>query len=919
MIKCFISALFIFLCFCILEVKAQSYGVEPVGAGSDNNPYKISTAANLVWISENSDVWDSYFVQTNDLSLYSTEYINDGKGWGSIGSKSNPFTGFYDGNGYVVRGLFIDRSGEDNQGFFGYIKDAVLDNIHLYDISVVGGGNTGGLVGSSSSSAILNSSSHGRVDGRGNNIGGLIGLNSEGGEIFYSYSIAEVSGYSYVGGFAGLNDQLSYIMNCYSSGLVNPDGEESRYLGGFAGGNRSLDGIVNCYSTSLMDDVIPDTGGFTAMGDDVINSYWNTNSSTIDYSIAGEAKSYAEMFARDNFVDWDFETVWSIKEDISYPYLQWQQEPYAHNVPHGNSLEVVTNLLDAATISYSHNRSFFLEGEMVKFTQKVNQGYDFISWKIGDKIVGVDNILEFEMPDSSVVITAYYDSEFAGGVGSRDNPWLIETARHLNNVRNYSVDITDDPNKGELFYFKQIADIDLDISPWNEDKGWEPIGSGNRAFSNVYDGNGYVISGLYIDRIDESNIGLFGRTHYLSDVTEIKNISIKNSRVTGNVNTGILVGNIISAEVINCSVNGFVTGGNSVGGLAGRAGFNSVIKNSFSIVEVEAMGEAVGAFAGRMDLSHVEHCYSNAVVSGLDYLGGFVGKIDDSIIENCYSAGEIFVDSNSSVAGGFLGSVNHGLISNCYTVVSVVEKDGAKGFAGEFDNVGIESSYWSSDISGVEDDSYAELLGADDMISMGSYSNWDFDKTWSIYDDESYPFLYIQEMAEPFNYPVRLVDISQNVSPEGSGIVNGAGEYLSGSVIELSAESSDDFFFVNWTNSQGEILSDKEAFFYVAGRDNEEITANFDIKTSVGEIIKESSADIEFLIYPLPVHTILNIDSGSFNLDYFRLLSINGAVVEQEVVNSNKISLNVEHIPRGIYLLQLFTEETLFVKKILIE
>src|SRR4030042_3440634 len=46
----------------------------------------------------------------------------------------------------------------------------------------------------------------------------------------------------------------------------------------------------------------------------------------------------------------------------------------------------------------------------------------------------------------------------------------------------------------------------------NEGKGWQPVGSAavRRAFMGSFDGQGYEICDLFIDRPDESDGGLFG-------------------------------------------------------------------------------------------------------------------------------------------------------------------------------------------------------------------------------------------------------------------------------------------------------------------------------------------------------------------------------------------------------------------------
>ena len=97
------------------------------------------------------------------------------------------------------------------------------------------------------------------------------------------------------------------------------------------------------------------------------------------------------------------------------------------------------------------------------------------------------------------VITALTEntSEFLGGNGTEENPYLISTKVHLNNVRKY-LDA----------HFKMVADIEFtedDFAEggdfYNEGQGWEPIGTDeSSAFTGVFDGDGHTIAWLICHR-----------------------------------------------------------------------------------------------------------------------------------------------------------------------------------------------------------------------------------------------------------------------------------------------------------------------------------------------------------------------------------------------------------------------------------
>ena len=88
---------------------------------------------------------------------------------------------------------------------------------------------------------------------------------------------------------------------------------------------------------------------------------------------------------------------------------------------------------------------------------------------------------------------------FSGsGNGDEDSPYLITSATELNEIRN-----------NLEAHYKLMNNIDLTdwITENSSIEGWEPINE----FKGVLDGNGFVISGLWIERPETEKIGFFGR------------------------------------------------------------------------------------------------------------------------------------------------------------------------------------------------------------------------------------------------------------------------------------------------------------------------------------------------------------------------------------------------------------------------
>ena len=176
-----------------------------------------------------------------------------------------------------------------------------------------------------------------------------------------------------------------------------------------------------------------------------------------------------------------------------------------------------------------------------------------------------------------------------------------------------------------------LAD-DVDISGYGKDtefndgNGWIPIGTSQNSFAGSFDGDGKVITGLYINDNDIGDVGLFGYAAYGST---IKNLGVVDADVTGNNYVGVVVG-CTEGYITCCYSTGRVRGEYFVGGVAGYV-YN--ITNSYSLCMVRGVSP-VGGVAGNS--FNVINCYSAGDVIGYWDLGGVVGVISyGGRITNC--------------------------------------------------------------------------------------------------------------------------------------------------------------------------------------------------------------------------------------------------------------------------------------------
>ncbi len=246
------------------------------------------------------------YIQMSDIDL--SDY-NDGEGWVPIGDDTNPFTGNFDGNGFKIRNLYINRPDTYYQGLFGQTRGATITNISLEYVDVTGRNCTGGLVGYAYDSTITNSYATGSVEG-GTNTGGLVGHVGSSSAITNSYATGSVTGGNDTGGLVGFTNN-STISNSYATGSVT--GASS--VGGLVG--KMING--DAYSSKVEYSYALDLDLFLIGSKD----FGSGGSSDRNIVTDSDLLSDSEMKQANNYSDnWDFDNIWKIDEGQSYPYLR---------------------------------------------------------------------------------------------------------------------------------------------------------------------------------------------------------------------------------------------------------------------------------------------------------------------------------------------------------------------------------------------------------------------------------------------------------------------------------------------------------------------------------------------------------------------------------------------------------------------
>jgi len=297
------------------ENTTEFYG----GTGSYFNPFKIATKEHLNNV---RNYPSAYFVMVDDIQFTEDdfdangEFYNDGAGWEPIGTSYLPFAGTFDGNGRVIKGLYVNivvERGDICAGLFG-ISKGTIKNLGLANSQI-----SASVIGTNSNYVCMAYA------------GGIVGENS--GLIEGCYNTGSVLAFCETSqvGAGGIAGQGGNIKNCFNTGHIKAHSNGKSYSG-YAGGITSNGSTIeNCYNTGFVEAIAghPSAAGITAYGSGIVSCYYLDNmekgvASNSDPSIRC---SFEEMANKDTFEGFDFSYVWEIGRNSEYLYPQLKGMP----------------------------------------------------------------------------------------------------------------------------------------------------------------------------------------------------------------------------------------------------------------------------------------------------------------------------------------------------------------------------------------------------------------------------------------------------------------------------------------------------------------------------------------------------------------------------------------------------------------
>ncbi|MCK5561325.1 MAG: putative Ig domain-containing protein, partial [Thermoplasmata archaeon] len=686
----------------LLDDSAVIFNVSafPGGDGSPGNPYQISNVTELQNMSSNLS---AHYILINDINASITTTWNwNGtiyNGFIPIANDTDPatswfqgvnFSGSFDGQGYNITGLFMNRSTDEYIGLFGRVNSsAVFKNVNIINYSVFGDFYVGGLIAYNNGGTVTNCNTTGTINVPGDSwsdthyLGGLIGYNL--GPVTNCITKGDIynSG-EYAGGLIGENDAT--VTNCTS--YVNVTG--LTWGGGYKGGliGYNFDGsVINCtaygYIIGFYDlgGLIGDSwgpvtgcsaygnvtgglqyGGLIGMAGSVVancSAYGNVQSTGVSFA-----------FALGGLIGSNCATVinCSVYGDIYGP----QQVGGLLGLNDG----IVTNCTVYGNTMGS-NDSWAIgglvgENEGGTITDCIvygnANGTDTGSWDTGGLVgyneqgtikncisyantsgyEGVGGLFGWNDDGVATNCTAYGDvngtGDYVGGlIGCSDG--VVANCTAYGDVNGTSVftggligwNVGMVTNCNTYGNINGTADIVGGLIGWNDNAG------------SVIDCNVYGDIDCYGD-----GGGLIG-----FNVGKVTNCS-----VYGTVNGTYYMGGLIGSNegiVTNCTAYNYVNGTEYLGGLIGYN--DGVVSNCTAYSDLNGTHD-LGGLIG-YNLGTVMNCIAYGNINGTYGLGGLIGQMDDGAVTNCTAFGNVTgAYGYGWNIGGLIGAVGYGTVTN---------------------------------------------------------------------------------------------------------------------------------------------------------------------------------------------------------------------------------------------------------------
>ncbi|MGM0626486.1 MAG: InlB B-repeat-containing protein, partial [Bacteroidota bacterium] len=152
--------------------------------------------------------------------------------------------------------------------------------------------------------------------------------------------------------------------------------------------------------------------------------------------------------------------------------------------------------------------------------------------------------------------------------------------------------------------------------------------------------------------------------------------------------------------------------------------------------------------------------------------------------------------------------------------------------------------------------------------------------------------------------------VSADVNIPQAGTVSGAGDYVYGETVALTAQPEPGYTFMNWTEEGVEVSAEAEFAFEASA--NRNLTANFEI-TNAANTYELSG----FRMYPNPTGGKLTIEGGEIQM--LEICDLQGRVLHSFATRGETKQVNLSDLPKGLYIVRITSTHAVSSQKLVLE
>ena len=273
--------------------------------------------------------------------------------------------------------------------------------------------------------------------------------------------------------------------------------------------------------------------------------------------------------------------------------------------------------------------------------------------------------------------------------------------------------------------------VNIDATPT---KGWKTTGGITLGFDPIdgtftgfFDGGGYAVRGLFINRRGAPTAGERDRVGLFRDINKsgelaVINLGVEDADIRGRTDVGIIAGRA-NASFSKVWTTGEVVGADEVAAVGGAGGL-------------------IANFGARDAVNTIMMSWSAANINanGGQQVGGLVGvnaQTGDNTIDNNWAAGN--VRGNRAVAGGFSGNAANATLNGNWSSGAVSGNSDVGGFVGSASGADINFGYWNKDTSGLASSTHGVAAVVQTLAAV-NFGGDDATLTWAFGEDD-FPLL----------------------------------------------------------------------------------------------------------------------------------------------------------------------------------